>query len=187
MDEYVSPSVSASLFDVQICDLPNLLNESGEINWNIITDIINPKTVKKILEFSMDDENNDFSLISENFKEFSPIIFKLASESKSYLFTQKQNNAITTKLFKLYSIQTEQILISLKNNDKIKQYSFFCCILSLIERILIDITILNSPDSNPPKVLKDLLKFSPTTDQLHPIQVKISFYKFIIKFINIFS
>lgn len=172
MAEYVSENVAAALFSESSKKLPQLVNKNKRIKWKTIQEIITQETINKINSFEI--EENTSEEIQKDFKKISKIIFKLGSEA--YInFTRKQeiNNQEINKLInQFYSINIEEIILSINNDDKIKLYAIFCCVLSLIERILIDITLIQNNENSPPKILKDLLKYPATVNQLLSVQVR---------------
>jgi len=155
------------------------VQKNGCLNWDRFMEEKDLQDHWKFMEDWMEygtDESVSIISIRTVFKILSSFLHFAAAEGYMW-FTDKNNVSedVFSLFFKVYEIDLNAIVLNLskKESKQVELYSNLCFLSSVIERILVDIILMNYPDENPPRILKELLIDKNIRILLSPIQVRI--------------
>ena len=159
------------------------VKKNGCLNWNRFMKEKDLQDLWSVmedwLESSANDENVSMASIRPMFNILSNYLHAAASESYIW-FTNEMDVSVDviSLFFNVYQIDLKEIISNLRNKDskQVELYSNLCFLSSIVERILVDIVLLNYPDENPPRILKELLIDKIIRILLSPIQVRSQYY-----------
>ena len=172
---------------------------NGKIEWENVKYSVSEGCVDQILHFEMGEETKTQEALVEVqqfFSEMSHIVIRIGVQRSLFCNATEQTGEqlvrISSMLQKRYQINVQGLLVLLEDvkreesfaedtgvsleTKKTHLYGATCALAALIERMITDYILTRDPLSNPPRILKDLLKFPATGKFLLPVQVCYQFF-----------